>query len=169
MKDILTAVQRIGFVEEVISDCTIDDDYTPALFGVMFKKAVLKYFDGEDFTDMDIEAVNKKVHENLNQYNLLLEDDLTATQIDELYDACKDTVQQRISALHTLTIVNKPDPLSDFIDVLTDYLTKAKESLGDFDINDLTKLVNKLDGIDANKVTLELAKAKGAEDPKTDK
>lgn len=169
MKEILTAAQRIGFVEEVISDCTIDDDYMPALFGIMFKKAVLKYFDGEDFIDMDIEAINMKVHEHLNQFNLLLEDDLTATQIDELYDACKDTVQQRISALHTLAIINKPDPLSDFIDVLTDYFTKAKESLGDFDINDLTKLVNKLEGIDTNKATLELAKVEGAGNPETEK
>lgn len=150
---VLNFQERIDFVKEVIEMCTVQDDYQPALFDVAFRLTCLKYFVGYDYRNEPQTEWPRIAYESFNLKIEAAGCD-TSTFWDQ-YDSLEKAVHEQIDRSHKEwlvlglcgklnEIIKKPDPISDFVDFMENYLNDVKGNLKDFDVEKFSEVTSAL-------------------------
>lgn len=143
---VLNFQERINFVEDVVNMCTVDGDYQPALFDVAFRLNLLKYFVDYDFRSEPQSEWSRIAYDT---FNLWIEDGrLNSVGFWDQYQSLENAVHERVQRSHNeflaLAICNKRDAFAEFVDYLENYLDDLKKSLGDFDVDQASKVMTAL-------------------------
>ena len=150
---VLSFQERIDFVNEVVEMCTANDDYQPALFEVAFRLICLKYFVGYDYRS---EPQTEWPRIAYDSFNLKIDAAGCDTAVFwDQYDSLEKAVHEQIDRSHKEwlalglcgklnEIIKKPDPISDFVDFIENYLNDMKDNLNDFDTEKFSKVTSAL-------------------------
>lgn len=150
---VLNFQERIDFVKEVIEMCTVQDDYQPALFDAAFRLTCLKYFVGYDYRNEPQTEWPRIAYES---FNLKTEAaGCNTAMFWDQYDSLEKAVQERVQRSHKEwlvlglcgklnDIIEKPDPISDFVDFMENYLNDVKGNLNDFDVEKFSEVTSAL-------------------------
>ena len=150
---VLNFQERIDFVKEVIEMCTVQDDYQPALFDVAFRLTCLKYFVGYDYRNEPQTEWPRIACESFN-FKINKAGCDTSAFWDQ-YDSLEKAVHEHIDRSHKEwlvlglcgklnEIIKKPDPISDFVDFMENYLNDVKGNLKDFDVEKFSEVTSAL-------------------------
>lgn len=132
---VLNFQERNEFLDEVVKACTIDGDYQPALLDVVFRLTVLKYFADYDYRSEPQSEWPRIAYESFN-FKINKAGCDTSAFWDQ-YDSLEKAVHEQIDRSHKEwlvlglcgklnEIIKKPDPISDFVDFMENYLNDVK-------------------------------------------
>lgn len=143
---VLSFQERFNFVEDVVNMCTVGDDYQPALFDVVFRLNILKYFADYDFCSEPQSEWSRIAYES---FDLKIEtEDLNCSvfwcQYESLITAVRERVQRSHNEFLSLAICNKRDAFAEFVDYLETYLDELKDKLGDFNVDQASQVMSAL-------------------------
>lgn len=150
---VLNFQERNEFLDEVVKACTIDGDYQPALLDVVFRLTILKYFADYDYRSEPQSEWPRIAYESFNfKINKVGCD--TSVFWDQ-YDSLEKAVHEQIDRSHKEwlvlglcgklnEIIKKPDPISDFVDFMENYLNDVKGNLKDFDVEKFSEVTSAL-------------------------
>ena len=150
---VLNFQERNEFLDEVVKACTIDGDYQPALLDVVFRLTVLKYFADYDYRGEPQSEWPRIAYESFN-FKINKAGCDTSAFWDQ-YDTLEKAVHEQIDRSHKEwlvlglcgklnEIIKKPDPISDFVDFMENYLNDVKGNLKDFDVEKFSKVTSAL-------------------------
>lgn len=150
---VLNFHERNEFLDEVIKACTIDGDYQPALLDVVFRLTVLKYFADYDYRSEPQSEWPRIAYESFN-FKINKAGCDTSAFWDQ-YDSLEKAVHEQIDRSHKEwlvlglcgklnEIIEKPDPISDFVDFMENYLNDVKGNLNDFDVEKFSEVTSAL-------------------------
>ena len=156
---VLNFQERNEFLDEVVKACTIDGDYQPALLDVVFRLTVLKYFADYDYRSEPQSEWPRIAYESFN-FKINKAGCDTSAFWDQ-YDSLEKAVHEQIDRSHKEwlvlglcgklnEIIEKPDPISDFVDFMENYLNDVKGNLKDFDVEKTIFNINHHNYKDAN-------------------
>lgn len=143
---VLNFQERINFVEDVIKMCTVEGTYQPALFDVVFRLNLLKYFTDYDFRSEPQSEWPRIAYES---FNFKIEKaGCDRCEFWDQYESLDEAVHERVQRAHneylTLAICNKRDSLAEFVDFAKSYLDEVKKSLDGFDVNQAAQVMTAL-------------------------
>lgn len=153
---VLNFQERIDFVNDVIGGCQVDDEYQPALFDVVFRLNVMKYFADVDYSAIPQSELTKCAYED---YDSAVGDVVSDAQIEGLRDACKEKINRQHHEFLTLATINKRDSFAELTDYIISYLDGMKAQMDGVDIKQLIDTASSLKDIDTNGKAAELVKA----------
>ena len=150
---VLNFQERNKFLDEVVKACTIDGDYQPALLDVVFRLTVLKYFADYDYRSEPQSEWPRIAYESFN-FKINKAGCDTSAFWDQ-YDSLEKAVHEQIDRSHKEwlvlglcgklnEIIKKPDPISDFVDFMENYLNDVKGNLNDFDVEKFSEVTSAL-------------------------
>lgn len=150
---VLNFQERNEFLDEVVKACTIDGDYQPALLDVVFRLTVLKYFADYDYRSEPQSEWPRIAYESFN-FKINKAGCDTSAFWDQ-YDSLEKAVHEQIDRSHKEwlvlglcgklnEIIKKPDPISDFVDFMENYLNDVKGNLKDFDVEKFSEVTSAL-------------------------
>ena len=156
---VLNFQERNEFLDEVVKTCTIDGDYQPALLDVVFRLTILKYFADYDYRSEPQSEWPRIAYESFN-FKINKAGCDTSAFWDQ-YDSLEKAVHEQIDRSHKEwlvlglcgklnEIIKKPDPISDFVDFMENYLNDVKGNLKDFDVEKTIFNINHHNYKDAN-------------------
>lgn len=100
---VLTLQERVDFVEGVMSGCFVKDEYQPALYDVMFRLFVGKYFSGIGFEKEKQDKWTEIAYQNdMNSYG-----GVELEQISSLEEACEEKKSSMQSVSGALSSIIK--------------------------------------------------------------
>lgn len=147
MKKNLTMQERVDFVEEVYQNCVLEDEYQHALFDVVFRLVVLKYFEDVNISEIAPEELSVYAYELYDSYDFN-HNKSAVREIESLREACIQKVSHRHQTDLTAVMYAKADPFEKFLDAVTEILESWKTDLNGVDLNgliDAVKMSNERD------------------------
>lgn len=151
---ILTMQDRVNFVEDVLEACNVeinnngDKTYHPAVFDVVFKAYVLKYFVGVDLSNLSQDDLCELVYSQ--EYQEKLDNLIWIEQVDSLKDACLAQIERSHNEYLTVALLNKKDRLDELVDYLENWLDDMSEKFKNVDAKKLVASVDKIAKIAKN-------------------
>ena len=138
---VLNFQERNEFLDEVVKACTIDGDYQPALLDVVFRLTVLKYFADYDYRSEPQSEWPRIAYES---FNFKINKDSLEKAVHEQIDRSHKEWLVLGLCGKLNEIIEKPDPISDFVDFMENYLNDVKGNLKDFDVEKFSEVTSAL-------------------------